>query len=88
MIDYDSFSRCHLTDIFFRFSRGRKRVKTSINAAVTASLYKHLLEPQHNVLLNISHSSCTCNGDHVGLLIKAGSIQNERTMTQTTIRNF
>ena len=27
MIDYDSFSRCHLTDIFFRFSRGRKRVK-------------------------------------------------------------
>ena len=27
MIDYDSFSRCHLTDIFFRFSRGSKRVK-------------------------------------------------------------
>ena len=27
MIDYDSFSRCHLTDIFFRFSRGIKRVK-------------------------------------------------------------
>ena len=25
MIDYDSFSRCHLTDIFFRFSRGSKR---------------------------------------------------------------
>ena len=28
MIDYDSFSRCHLTDIFFRFSRGSKRVLT------------------------------------------------------------
>ena len=27
MIDYDSFSRCHLTDIFFCFSRGSKRVK-------------------------------------------------------------
>ena len=47
-----------------------------------------MLEPQQNDLLNISHSSCTCNGDHVGLLIKAGSIQKQRTMTQTTIRNF
>ena len=29
MIDYDSFSRCHLTvRIFFRFSRGSKRVNT------------------------------------------------------------
>ena len=28
MINYDSFSRCHLTDIFFRFSRGSKRVNT------------------------------------------------------------
>ena len=27
MIDYDSFSLCHLKDIFFRFSRGSKRVK-------------------------------------------------------------
>ena len=28
MIDYDSFSRCHLTDIFFyRFSHGSKRAK-------------------------------------------------------------
>ena len=27
VIDYDSFSRCHLTDIFFRYSRGSKRVK-------------------------------------------------------------
>ena len=26
MIDYDSFSRCHLTDIFFPFSSGSKRV--------------------------------------------------------------
>ena len=30
MIDYDSFSRCHLTDIFFRFSRGSKRVKAAV----------------------------------------------------------
>ena len=27
MIDYDNFSRCHLTDILFRFSRRSKRVK-------------------------------------------------------------
>ena len=27
MIDYDSFSRCHLTDIFSRYFRGSKRVK-------------------------------------------------------------
>ena len=25
--DYDSFSHCHLTDIFFRYFRGSKRVK-------------------------------------------------------------
>ena len=31
---------------------------------------------------------CACTGDHVGLLIKSGSIQKEGTMTQTTIRNF
>ena len=60
----------------------------SINAAAPASPYKHLLEPQRNALVNISHSSCTCNGDHVGLLIKTGSIQKQRTMTQTTICNF
>ena len=60
----------------------------SINAAAQASPYKHLLEPQRNVLVNISHSSCTCNGDYVGVLIKTGSIQNERMMTQTIIRNF
>ena len=35
MIDYDSFSRCHLTDIFFRFSRGSKRV----NGELTLSLF-------------------------------------------------
>ena len=29
MIDYDSFSRCHLTDIFFRFSRKSKTVNSS-----------------------------------------------------------
>ena len=40
------------------------------------------------MLVNISHSSWTCNGDHVGLLMKTGNIQKERTMTQTTIRNF
>ena len=47
-----------------------------------------MLEPQRKGLLNISHSSCTFNGDHFGLLIKTGSIYKERTMTQTNIRNF
>ena len=27
MTNYDSFSHCHLTDIFFRYSRGSERVK-------------------------------------------------------------
>ena len=34
MIDYDSFSRCHLTDIFFRFSRGSKRVKYYASSSI------------------------------------------------------
>ena len=49
----------------------------SINVAVQASSFKHLLEPLQNVLVNISHSSCTFNGDHVGLSIKTGSIQKK-----------
>ena len=52
------------------------------------SLGTPVLEPQQNVLLNISHSSRTSNGGHVRLLMNTGSIQKQRTMTQTTIRNF
>ena len=51
-----------------------------MNAAAPASPYKHFSEPQRNVLLNISHSSCTCNDDHVGLLIKTERIQIEKTI--------
>ena len=60
----------------------------SINAAAPASPYKYLVEPQRNVVVNISDISCACNDDHVGLLIKTGSIQEERTITQTIISNF
>ena len=60
----------------------------SSNAAAPALPYKHLWQQQQNVLVNISHSSCTCNDDHVGLLIKSGSIQKERMITNITIRNF
>ena len=28
MIDYDSFSRCHLTEIFFAFHAGAKELST------------------------------------------------------------
>ena len=52
------------------------------------SLETTVLEPHRNVLVNISHTSCACNGDHVGVLIKTGSIQKEKMMAQTTIRNF
>ena len=31
MIDYDSFSHCYLTDIFFRYFRWSERVNQSIN---------------------------------------------------------
>ena len=36
MIDYDSFSRCHLTDIFFAFHAGAKelRVRVGVRAVV------------------------------------------------------
>ena len=76
-----------------RFYPGRHTItrinsKVSINAAAPASPYKHLLEQQRNVLVSISCSSCVCNGGDVGLLIKTGSIQKGRMMTQTTIRNF
>ena len=30
MIDYDSFSRCHLTDIFFAFHAGVKELKVVV----------------------------------------------------------
>ena len=45
MIDYDSFSRCHLTDIFFSFSRGSKRVKVSLqlDESIDVSLCSQLL---------------------------------------------
>ena len=31
MIDYDSFSRCHLTDIFFAFHVGAKELNHKIS---------------------------------------------------------
>ena len=37
-------------------------------------------------LVNISHSSCTCNGNHLGLSIKTESIQKEKMILQTIIR--
>ena len=46
MIDYDSFSRCHLTDILFRFSRGSVRVNSNTVKScfiVTLTSFKGLL---------------------------------------------
>ena len=49
----------------------------------------NLLEvQQQNIAVNITHSSSTCNGDYVGLLIKTGSIQKYRMISQTNIRYF
>ena len=45
MIDYDSFSRCHLTDIFFRFSHGSERVK---NELITFCTLRLVLKPIKN----------------------------------------
>ena len=42
--DYDSFSHCHLTDIFFRFSGGSKRVKdANIVKSNRIALYSYCL---------------------------------------------
>ena len=35
MTNYDSFSHCHLTDIFFRYSRGSKRVNRPFSVKST-----------------------------------------------------
>ena len=50
MIDYDSFSRCHLTDIFFRFSRGAKELtlfKSSLTE-VGGKKWKQRTEGEHS----------------------------------------
>ena len=38
MIDYDSFSRCHLTDIFFAFHAGAKELKNGMALLNPSSL--------------------------------------------------
>ena len=60
----------------------------SIKAAASASPYKHLREQQLKVVENIGHSFSARNGDHLDLLIKTGSTQNKRAMSQTNIRTF
>ena len=48
MIDYDSFSRCHLTDIFFRFSRGSKRVKGDLRHLIRKVSISSIAESKHH----------------------------------------
>ena len=43
MIDYDSFSLCHLMDIFFRYSRGSKRVNGDQTGFKILDLYLFLM---------------------------------------------
>ena len=40
------------------------------------------------VLVNISHRSCTRNGNHLVLLIKTSSTQNEKMISQTVFCSF
>ena len=40
MIDYDSFSRCHLANIFFAFHAGAKELTQSDNYSFVASFDK------------------------------------------------
>ena len=43
MIDYDSFSRCHLTDIFFAIFAGAKESNQDImKLSLTLTLNEHL----------------------------------------------
>ena len=54
MIDYDSFSCCHLTDIFFRFSRGSERVNLYFSSKTLIVYCKNrqlcIWSPRHQVL--------------------------------------
>ena len=64
--------------------------KVSINACAPALPHKHLLELQRNVLVHISYvlvKNISKYGDYVDLSIKTESIQKERMMTQTAVRN-
>ena len=62
--------------------------KISINAVALASPYKHLREQQQKNVENFDHSSCTRNGDHVGLLVKISSTKIERMMPHSSVRTF
>ena len=52
MIDYDSFPRCHLTDIFFRFSRGSKRVNPNLGIG-SSVVFLFITFEVHTALMTI-----------------------------------
>ena len=52
MIDYDSFSRCHLTDIFFAFHAGAKeliKVKAKIEDGCSSDILLPCLQRATNI---------------------------------------
>ena len=59
MIDYDNFSHCHLTDIFFRYFRGSERVYLFMHLLNFAeNLYKYQAfykKPRHTGKLVLTH---------------------------------
>ena len=59
MIDYDSFLRCHLTDI--HFSRGSKRVKYVVNGS-QFKLNRGMWALKQQSLLTICRSSTSQGG--------------------------
>ena len=76
MIDYDSFSRCHLTDIFFTFHAGAKELSLSCRTNKAIAIFFDIIgvldllsyqlqllvsEPGHAVKVVESWRSCGSN---------------------------
>ena len=61
MIDYDSFSHCHLTDIFFATFAGAKELSMhKINSITTSNTHiqlKHSANNTHNTAQLIHHAT-------------------------------
>ena len=71
MIDYDRFSRCHLTDIFFRFSRGSKSLKDYLVVVVYYSKDSELLpllDKTTSFIVEQSKSMFACHGIRIEIV--------------------
>ena len=71
MIDYDSFSRCHLTDIFFAFHAGAKELKSNYGEVVhSRHCFSKVSEVPGYILLGLF---CTCGPNFLAIGVTSDS---------------